>query len=72
MPNFLTTRDIAELLGVEPWRIARLFETGALPEPKRFAGRRAVPSELLPTIVDALRARSWLPGATCLEGSDKK
>ena len=72
MPSFLTTREIAELLGVESWRVARLFEVGALPEPERFAGRRAVPSALLPIIVDALRARSWLPGATCLEGSDER
>ena len=68
MPSFLTTREIAELLGVEPWRIARLFEIGAVPEPVRFAGRRAVPSDLLPAIVDALRSRGWLPGAASWEG----
>ena len=57
----LTTREIAEFFGVEIWRVQRLFEDGTLPEPDRFGGKRAIPRDALPQIVDALRARGWLP-----------
>jgi hypothetical protein len=60
MPNFLTTREIADMLGVETWRVRRLFETGSLEEPERFAGKRAIPSQLLPLIIDEMRRRGWL------------
>ena len=60
----LSTREVAELLGVESWRIQRLFESGDLPEVGRFAGKRVVPSAMLPQIVDALRSRDWLPEST--------
>ena len=33
MQNHLTTRELADLLGSETWRIRRLFEAGDLPEP---------------------------------------
>jgi predicted site-specific integrase-resolvase len=61
MPTVLSTRDVADLLGVETWRVRRLFEDGTLPEPGRFVGKRAIPRELLPRIIDALRARGWFP-----------
>lgn len=60
MPTLLSTRDVADLLGTETWRVRRLFEDGTLPEPSRFAGKRAIPRESIPTIVDALRGRGWL------------
>lgn len=63
MSNFYSTRDVADLLGVDLWRIRRLFEDGTLEEPGRLAGRRAIPSELVPTIVDKMRSRGWLPPA---------
>jgi hypothetical protein len=49
------------LYGVKTWQVRRLFESSRLPEPMRFAGKRAIPRELLPAIVDALRERGWLP-----------
>jgi hypothetical protein len=58
-----TTREIAELLGTETWRVQRIYETGEVAEPPRFAGRRAIPKSHIPQIVDALRERGWLP--TC-------
>jgi hypothetical protein len=61
MPNVLSTRDVSDLLSVDNWKIRRLFEDGSLPEPARLAGRRAIPPEMLPSIVDALRNRDWLP-----------
>ena len=61
MPTFFTTREVADLLGSETWRGRRIYEDGTLPEPSRFAGKRAISRETLPTILDALRARGWLP-----------
>ncbi len=58
-----STREVADLFGTETWRVQRLFETGTLPEPPRFAGKRAIPRDMLPAIVDALRDRNWLPTA---------
>ena len=63
MPDRFSTQQIGDILGVERWRIQRLFESGAVAEPMRFAGKRAIPGEMIPQIVDALRARGWLPKA---------
>ena len=60
MPNFFSTREVAHMLGTDEWRVRRLFENGTLPEPDRFAGKRAIAGESLPQIVDALRDRGWL------------
>ncbi len=67
MKGHYTTRELADLLGTEEWRVRRLFEAGDLREPPRFAGKRAIPSELVPAVVDALRARGWLaqPEGVC-------
>ena len=62
--QILSTRDIADLLGSQTWRVRRLFEDGTLPEPGRLGGKRAIPSSMIPRIVDALRARGWLPAET--------
>jgi hypothetical protein len=56
-----STREVAEFLGTQTWRVRRLFEDGTLAEPARFAGKRAIPADLIPAIVDALRDRGWLP-----------
>ena len=61
MRTFLSTRQLADLLGVETWRVRRLYEDGTLDEPSRFAGRRCIPQSHIPAICDALRARGWLP-----------
>lgn len=63
MPNFFSTREIADTLGTQEWRVRRLFEDKTLPEPDRFVGKRAIPGESIPAIIDALRARGWLPQA---------
>lgn len=57
----LSTRQVADLLGISTWQIQRLFEIGALPEPPRFAGKRVIVGDSLPAVIDALRARGWLP-----------
>jgi hypothetical protein len=58
--DILTTRGMADLLGTAEWRVRRLFEDGSLPEPPRFAGKRAIPTTSIPAVVDALRQRGWL------------
>ena len=55
MPNFFTTHEVAELFGTQTWKVRRLFEDHELPEPGRFAGKRAIPRESLPAIVEALQ-----------------
>ena len=58
--DLLSTADVARTFGVRTWQIQRLFEQGDLPEPQKFAGRRAIPRSSLPQIVDALRRHDWL------------
>jgi len=61
MREFFTTREVADLLGTSTWRVRRLYEDGTLPEPTRFATKRVIPRADIPRILDALRARGWLP-----------
>ena len=60
-PPFLTTGELGDMLGVQAWRVARLFELGILPDPPRVAGRRMIPKQMVPEVMDALRGRGWLP-----------
>jgi len=62
-PPYATTGELGDSLGVQSWRIARLFESGALPEPQRIGGRRLIPRSMVCDVVDALRNRGWLPAA---------
>ena len=68
MPQLFTTRELADILGSEEWRVRRLFESGTLPEPDRFAGMRVISRDMIPAIVDALRERNWLPQSEILHG----
>ena len=61
MDRFLTSRQAAEMLQVEHWRVMRLFESGSLSEPQRIGRLRAIPRADLADIADALRDRGWLP-----------
>jgi hypothetical protein len=63
MLEFFTTRQMADLLGTSTWRVRRLFEDRTLPEPGRFAGKRAIPEDRIPEIRSALERRGWLPSA---------
>lgn len=55
-----TCGELGDTLGVQAWRIARIFEVGIVDEPPRVGGRRLIPQALIPEIVDALRAKGWL------------
>ncbi|MEM8495918.1 MAG: hypothetical protein AAF663_11090, partial [Planctomycetota bacterium] len=54
-----TTRELADLLGTDAWRVRRLFELGVLPEPPRCGQARAIPREMIGEVAAALRDRGW-------------
>ena len=60
MKGVFTTREVADLLGVETWQVRRLFEDGTLPEPQKFGGKRAIPRTQISAIRDAMESRGWL------------
>ena len=55
-----STADIAKEVGAERWQIVRLFETGELPEPPKFVGRRVINAALEKEIIAALECRGWI------------
>jgi hypothetical protein len=63
VPQLLTTADVADMLGVRRWQIARLYEDGTLSEPLRIGRQRAIDPTTLPAIIAALSKRRWLMGA---------
>lgn len=60
MKELLTTREVADMLGTDEWRVRRLFEDGSLPDPPRFGGKRVIASNNVPNVAAALKARGWL------------
>ena len=56
-----TTGEVAGLFGVQAWQVARVFERGLVPEPRRSGGRRMIPPALLPEIIAQLDRCGWLP-----------
>ena len=58
--SVFATGEVADAIGVQSWRIARLFQLGILPEPPRMSGRRVIAESDIPTIIEALVARGWL------------
>lgn len=56
-----STGLLGDELGIQGWRIARLFELGLVPEPSRLAGRRSIPESMVPEIVRVLKEKGWLP-----------
>ena len=57
----VTVGEVAEFLGVQSWRVQRLFERGVLQEPPRFENKRMISKDLVPQIVNALTQRGWYP-----------
>lgn len=60
MRTFFSTREIAEILGTDEWRVRRLYEAGVVAEPARFAGKRVIPGSDIPLIIDGMRRRGWM------------
>jgi DNA-binding transcriptional MerR regulator len=52
--------EAADLLGVQSWRLRRLFERGLLGEPERVGRTRVVRREQLPRIREALEKAGYL------------
>lgn len=67
MQGPFSTQQVAELYGTKQWRVRRLFESGTIPEPPRFGGKRAIPNSLLPRIAEGLKERGWLPATDASE-----
>jgi hypothetical protein len=59
-PTHFTTGELGDFLGVQAWKIARLFELGEVTEPPRVGGRRLIPQSTIANIVDGLRRHGWL------------
>lgn len=59
--GFYTTAELAAFLGIDAWKIRRLFERGEVAEPRRLGNSRAIPRAAIPQIVDRLRVHGWLP-----------
>jgi hypothetical protein len=59
------TDNISSTVGcrLAPWQISRVFELRLLPEPPRICGKRAIPAEMIPQIIELLRARGTIPPA---------
>ena len=57
---YVTIGELGDLVQVQTWRIARLFELGIVEEPARVGGRRLIPKSLIPRIVCALQDRGWV------------
>lgn len=60
LSQYLTLGQIADKLGVQLWRLRRLFERGILSEPARVGQNRVVHVRLLPTIKQALEEAGYL------------
>jgi hypothetical protein len=56
-----TVGDLARRWGIEEWKIRRVFDCGDLPQPRRFGLYRIIPSEDVHALVEALKARGYLP-----------
>lgn len=63
IPPVRTLGEVAQLLGVPSWKVARLFERWFLPEPQRVGQFRVIAEADLPQVEAALRRAGYLPAA---------
>jgi hypothetical protein len=59
-PSHFTSGELGDFLGVQAWKISRLFELGIINEVDRVGGRRLIPRSAIPAITQALQNRGWL------------
>jgi hypothetical protein len=64
MGELYSTSQVAQMLGIEEWKVRRLFEDHTLPEPPRISGRRLISQRYIQTIRRACQARRWLEEST--------
>lgn len=60
LPEVASLGELGDLLRVQSWRIARLFETGVVDDVPRVGGRRVIPRARIEDIRKALLAKGWL------------
>jgi DNA-binding transcriptional MerR regulator len=53
----MSISEVARRVGVNPWQILRLCETGKIPEPPRAGNRRIFSEDHIPLIRQALSER---------------
>jgi hypothetical protein len=58
--TLLTLGEAAERLHAQTWRLARLFDRGLLPEPRRVGRCRVIAETDLPRIAEAMRRAGYL------------
>jgi hypothetical protein len=58
--KLLTLGEVASHFGIQLWQVRRVFQRGLLPEPDRIGVIRVIPTSLLPTIGQTLRAAGYL------------
>lgn len=56
--TLLTIHEVAHLVGCKYYQLAYLHDTGVLPEPPRFGGRRVYTEELLEIVRDYFKQRT--------------
>jgi hypothetical protein len=61
-PVVMDTTDVARVLGVEPWMVARLYQRGLVDEPPRCGNSRVLTPSDLPALRSALEQAGYLPG----------
>ena len=61
--DLLTVGDLAEIFGVEQWRVRRAVDTIEC-EMRRVGLYRLIPRSQLATVGAELQRRGWLPAAT--------
>jgi hypothetical protein len=58
--DILTPGQVAEMFGVQSWRVRRLFEQEELPQVRILGRERAIPVSFLPEIRQLLIKHNWL------------
>ena len=56
MSRFLTTQQVAEIVGEGPWTVRRVVDGLGKPI-ERFGAKRMIPPDMLPEIAEAIRNR---------------
>lgn len=58
-PELLSTGQVAEILGMQTWRIQHMFDRGLTPEPRRFGRFRMFTRADVPVIEAAARKAGY-------------
>lgn len=58
--DLLATGDVADLIGIQTWRLQHLFKRGMIPEPRRLGRFRVFRAADVPAIKRAAIAAGYL------------